>query len=817
MPASPPDAKPEPGGKRRRRRLRALSVARLIALLAIYGLSAGAGFAFLAVRTVMAELPADLTRAFDYHPDRKSLVYSADGEEIGAFFLENRRVVPLGRMPSHVPAAFIAAEDTHFWEHPGFDISGIARAAYKNFTSGGVKQGASTITQQVVKMLLLGNERTYERKLKELVLAVRIERELSKPEILAIYLNHVFLGATAYGVAAAAEIYFGKDVEDLTIAEAALLAGLVAAPTDYAPHLHYNLARDRQRYVLGRMREDRYINDTQLAAALDEPIAILGAQPLNDLAAPYFVEQVRQQAQVELGGTSLYHDGVRLYSTLDTRMQLAAEVALRHGLDALDRRLGFHGPVGAVARTEQDGWAHGPARPFRPTTPGGEAATTPPPTVGGDRLLPGITYQAMVVDLPRRGGVVVDAGPETFALVDADAKILRAWRQPPPPPKTPKGPRGRPGPGLAVGDLLPIRLAPAGDRAILAQPPALQGALVAIEPSTGRIRALVGGYDWRTSRFDRASQAHRQVGSSIKPFIYGTAIASGITQVDRFLDGPISVPTATGRWSPSNYDNKFNGWVTLRTALAKSLNTISVQLTVAVGLDHVLETMRGFGITSPIPRHISVALGTPDLTPLELAGGYAGIASGGRRITPRFVDLIVDADGRVLIDRRAAPPGPQVLSPEAAYTLVDLMKGVVERGTAKKALELGRPAAGKTGTSANFKDVWFMGFTPDLLCGVWLGRDDSTPIGDKITGGGAAVPIWLEFMKAAHPSTPPRDFPVPPGVTFARAQEGSGQPMGPAPSAPWVPFMRGTLPARFGKPGPLPTFAARVPAPPLPP
>ena len=785
---------------------------RLLALLLVWGVSAGAGFAFLAIRTVMADLPKDLTRAFDYHPDRKSLVISADGEEIGAFFLENRRVVPLARMPPHVPAAFIAAEDARFWEHPGFDVFGITRAAWKNFTTGGVKQGASTITQQVIKMLLLGSERTYERKMKELILAVRIERELSKPEILAIYLNHVFLGATAYGVAAAAEIYFGKDIEDVTIAEAALLAGLVAAPTEYAPHLHYQLARDRQRYVLGRMREDGYINDTQLAAALDEPIAIIGPQPLNDLAAPYFVEQVRQQAQRELGFRRLFHDGVRLYSTLDTRMQLAAEVALRHGLETLDRRLGFHGPIGSVARREQDAWAHGAARPYRPGPPDPAA---PAIADGGDRLLPDITYQAMIVDLPRRGGIVVDTGPETLPLADADARPLRAWKKPAPPHK--KGePRARPGPPLAVGDLLPVRLADDGKHVVLAQPPSLQGALVAIEPSTGRIRALVGGYDWRASHFDRASQARRQVGSSIKPFIYGTALAHGITEVDRFLDGPVAVPTATGIWSPSNYDNRFSGWVTVRTAIARSLNVISVRLVLQVSLDSVIDTLRGFGITSPIPRHISVALGTPDLTPLELAGGYAGIAAGGRRVTPRFVDLIVDADGKVLVDRRHEPPGQLVFTPDVAYALTDLMKGVVERGTAKKALELGRPAAGKTGTSANFKDVWFNGFTADLLCGVWIGRDDSTPIGDKITGGGAAVPIWLEFMRAAHPPTPPRDFPVPPGVTFVRAQEGSGQPMGPSPSAPWVPFVRGTLPARFTRPGPLPTFASRVAPPPLP-
>jgi penicillin-binding protein 1A len=337
-----------------------------------------------------------------------------------------------------------------------------------------------------------------------------------------------------------------------------------------------------------------------------------------------------------------------------------------------------------------------------------------------------------------------------------------------------------------------------------------------MEPTTGRVLALVGGYDWTASQFDRATQARRQVGSSIKPFIYSAALEAGKTPVDHMVDGPFSVTTATGVWTPANYDNKYLGDVTLMTALAYSLNTISVQLAVAVGLDRIIEILRGYGVTSPIPRHISISLGTPDLTPLEVATGYAGIAAGGHRITPRFFDLVTDTAGNVVEDLRHDPPGPQVVSPGVDYVVINLMKGVVARGTARFAAQLGRPIAGKTGTSANYRDVWFNGFTTDLLGSVWIGRDDSTPIGDKITGGGAAVPIWLDFMQKAHPRTPVRDFPVPPDVSFARVEPWSGDPTGPSTEAVWMPFVRGTLPGKFLTGPAIRAFDDLVPAPVLP-
>ncbi|MBC7978716.1 MAG: hypothetical protein H7138_27335, partial [Myxococcales bacterium] len=425
-------------------------------------------------------------------------------------------------------------------------------------------------------------------------------------------------------------------------------------------------------------------------------------------------------------------------------------------------------------------------------------------TAVADQLLPDQTYGAMIVELPRAAGVIVDLGPKRLPLIDADARDVRAFRD----AKTTTA--------VALGDLLPVRLSVDAASVTLAQRPALQGSFLVMEPTTGRVLAMVGGYDWTASQFNRTTQAKRQVGSSIKPFIYAAALEAGRTPVERMTDGPFSVATATGVWTPANYDNKYLGGVTLMTALAYSLNTISVQLAVSVGLDRIIEIMRGFGVTSPIPRHISIALGTPDLTPLEVAAGYAGIAAGGRRITPRFFDLVTDTAGNVVEDLRELPPGPQVIAPDVDYVMIHLMKGVVSRGTARWAQQLGRPAAGKTGTSANYRDVWFNGFTADLLGSVWIGRDDSTPIGDKITGGGAAVPMWVDFMQKAHPRTPVRDFPVPNNVTFARVEPWSGDPSGPSAEAVWMPFVRGTLPGRFLAGPALRSFEDLVAAPVLP-
>ncbi|MEO6772997.1 MAG: PBP1A family penicillin-binding protein [Kofleriaceae bacterium] len=781
------------------RRLKRFSVLRLGFLLLVYGLSLAAASVYFVVETINEELPQDLTQLLDYRPYRKSIVLASDGDEIGTFSIENRQIVPLERMPPHVPAAFLSAEDRRFYHHPGFDPLGIVRAGLRNWrASGAIKQGGSTITQQIIKQTVLAGEegdlddtgmapaqikatkklQKYTRKMKEIVLAVRLERELTKAEILSIYLNHVYLGHGAYGVGAAAQAYFGKEVDDLTIAEAAMLGGLVASPSKYAPTHDIKLARERQRYVLGHMREDHYISDTEYQAALAEPIALVDPSDLNHLASPYFVEHIRQLATKRFGNNELFEGGLKFYSTLDRSVQAAAEAALRHGLETLDRKLGVRGPIGSVAQAQRGAWTKGPAHPL--------TGATDATTALADQLLPEQRYGAMVV-AKKSNAITLDLGPKRLPLAADDARDLLAWR-------------GTQQEQVRLGDLLPVRLSADGTSVTLAQRPVLQGSVIVMDPHTGRVLALVGGYDWTSSQFDRATQAHRQVGSSIKPFVYSAFVESGRTPVEHMHDGPFSVQTATGTWTPANYDNRYFGDVTLMTALAFSLNTISVQIAVQVGIDRIIEIMRGFGITSPIPRHISIALGTPDLTPLEVATGFAGIANGGRRVTPRFYDLVTDTAGHVVDDLRKQPIGPQVTAPEVDYVIVNLMKGVVQRGTAQGAKGLGRPVAGKTGTSANFKDAWFNGFTTDLLCSVWIGRDDGTPIGDKITGGGVAVPIWLEVMQKAQPPTAARDWQPPANITFARVEPWSGDPASPNPdpnAAVWMPFVRGTLPGRF--------------------
>jgi penicillin-binding protein 1A len=768
------------------RRLARFSVLRFLLLLLVYGTFLGLGAFTYAWQEFASELPSHLDRVLDYHPSRATRVYSADGELIGEFFLQRRIVVPLSRIPPQVQEAFIAAEDRRFYQHGGFDPIGIARAAYSNWRHAGVRQGASTITQQVVRMLMLSNERTLSRKAKEVILSVRVERELTKEQILHIYLNHVYLGHGAYGVQAASENYFGKDVESLTAAEAAMLAGLPKAPTKFSPYNDFARARERQAYVLERMREDGFLTPLEKEAAHREPLALISReQPLNHVAAPYFVEHIRRWATERYGGQHLLDAGLRIYTTLDMKKQRAAEAAVKDGLSALDQRLGFRGPVGHLDGAEREAFAEGPPRPF--VAPGQDADQAA--AYAGGALLSDVPYVGLVLDVnDGKKGIPIDVGPRTLKLTDHDARRALRFR----------GDRRR---RLEPGDLVPVKVVrdeKVGDRAALAQDPDVQAALVAVDPETGGVVAMVGGYDYRQSQFNRATQAKRQAGSAIKPFIYATALGLGMTELSIEYDAPIAVRTATGVWAPHNYKAEYLGPLTLKTALAKSINTISVRLVVKTGVDAVVKTMRALGITTPVPRHISLALGTPDVTLLEMTSAYAALPAGGKKVRARFVNLVNKDDGHILLDEREEHPSQQALPPSTAYLMVDLMKGVVERGTGRKAQALGRPAGGKTGTSTGFRDAWFIAFTTDLTCGVWVGRDNFKPIGPDATGGQTALPIWLQFMRAGHPDTPVRDFAPPPDVTFVRASEATGLPAQPgAPGAAWVPFARGTIPALF--------------------
>jgi penicillin-binding protein 1A len=785
-----------------------------------------------------SDLPQNLSVVTDYRPIRASQIFSADGETIGEFYVEKRVLIPLAEIPDMVRKAFVAAEDARFYQHGGVDYLGILRASWTNVRAGHVVQGGSTITQQVAKLLIIGQEKSLARKVREALLAFRIEKRLNKDQILAIYLNHVYLGHGAYGIAAASAAYFGKSVADLTVAEAAMLAAMPKAPGNVTPIREFGRAQGRQRYVLDQMVELKFLTKAAADAARNEPLMIVAhARALTNVAAPYFVETVRRYVADRYGDEELLQRGFRIYTTLDMRRQRAAEVAMRRGLEDLARKLGFAGPIGHLGPEQRRVLASGVPRPVGPggftlddpeqsgllvalpephavlidaTKPGaklpeaagrfaaGEAwaerrkASKKKPAAPTYLTDPDTIYAAAVAGMGKR--ITVASGGLVLPLDPADEARVTAW----------KGPGGE---KITVGDVLPVyfRSQPIAGRpgheemvALLSSSPKVQGALIAVDPSNGHLVSMVGGYDYNKSQFNRAVQSRRQIGSAIKPFIYAAAVEKGMTSLTVKWDAPVKFKTASGIWAPHNYKPEYLGAMTLRTALAKSINTISAQLVAQMGVDSVVDMMRRLGITSKLPHALSLALGTADLGLEETAYALATFPAGGRQVSPVFITRLIDADGHVLEDHSAPAPGPQRLSPETAYVVTDLMKGVVEIGTGKKARELGRPAAGKTGTSTNYRDAWFYGFTPELLCGVWVGRDDFKPVGHDVTGGQVAVPIWLAYMREALRDVPIRDFQPPPGVLFVRADPETGTPAPPSnPKSRLMPFRRGTLPPAF--------------------
>jgi penicillin-binding protein 1A len=727
-------------------------------------------------------MPKDLSEVLAYDPVVSTRVFSADGEQICTFTFEDRVRVPIEKVPRHVIDAFVAAEDQRFFRHGGIDLIGIIRAFRSNRESGTTRQGGSTLTQQVVKQVILkDNEKSYRRKLREFIVAVELERKMAakygeeggKRKILEVYLNHIFLGHGTYGIQSAAKTYFGKDVSQLTVAEAAMLAGLPQAPSRDSPYNYFDRAKSRQAYVLGRMLELVAIDRETMLAAQNERIAVIArADPLNLTAAPHFCEHVRKELTRMYGHEAIFKRGLTVYTTLDMRMQRAAEAAVRRGLVDLERRVGFNGPEGRD-----------------------EAFTGPASCLSnGEPVDDDMIGTARVAALGAAGISVCFDGA-LFPLDPSDAQRVYEWET-------------RAGKKLVVGDLMPARIQTRGDKrfALSAKrtdgpghPEALQAALVAVDPNTGELKALVGGYDFSLTQFNHATQARRQTGSSVKPYIYLTALMRGDTVTETMVDAPRCYATASGQWCPRNYvgpntKNQYMGSVSLRTALAKSLNSISVQLCAKSGVDENIRTMRALGIASPVERVLPIAIGSVDLTLYEHTYAYATIAAEGRRM-PRhpgaeapgiFFRQITDESGNVLYrpPDANAEDWPQAVPAADAYALIYLMKGVVEEGTGRRARELGRVVAGKTGTTNDFKDVWFLGFTPDLVAGVWVGRMTPDPIAKEATGGGIALPIWLAFMKAAHPATAARDFPVPADVSLLPARNGD-----------IVPFQRGRVPA----------------------
>ncbi|GIX47699.1 MAG: penicillin-binding protein 1A [Candidatus Tectimicrobiota bacterium] len=760
------------------------------ALLAGLGLLGGLVAALALYRELAADLPSveELTR---YQPSLVTTVYDRHGQPLADFFVEKRFLVPLEAIPQPLRQATVAVEDSRFYTHHGIDVLGILRALWTNLRAGEVREGASTITQQLARTLFLTRERTLKRKLREVILALRIERRFSKDQILEMYLNQIFYGHNAYGVEAAAQTYFGKSVSELTLSEAALIAGLPRAPNRYSPLVNPELSRKRRDHVLRRMVEEGYITAAQAQAAQQAPL-VLRPKPEPARQAPYFVEYVRQYLEEHYGATALYRGGFAVHTTLDLRLQQAAERALREGLRAIDKRRGYRGPLKRLVLTGEA--AVDAARIQAVTMPDGD------PTVRVGEVLPGVVLEVH----PDEVVVAVKAGrgllpAEGFAWVrEANLQQDYAWRRP-----------LRAEEIFQRGDVIAVRVLavdPAGKahRLFLEQEPAVEGALVAMEVGTGEVLAMVGGYDFARSQFNRAVQAQRQPGSAFKPIVYAAALEAGMTPASIVIDAPVVKPGAEPDtyWKPENYSEKFYGPTTLRTALAHSRNLVTVRVADKIGVPAVLAYARRLGITSPLAPYLSLALGASDVTLLELAAAYGVFANAGMYVPPLFITRIVDRHGKVLEEH--LPQARRAMSPELAYVMTSLLQGVIEHGTGRRVRALGRPAAGKTGTTNEFRDAWFIGYTPELLAGVWVGMDDRTTLGYRETGGRVASPIWLDFMREAVKEQPITDFPAPPGVRFVRIEAQSGRLATAATQEPTLfeAFVDGTQPTPAATPPP---------------
>jgi penicillin-binding protein 1A len=806
----------------------------LFGLAALFTLAI-AGLALYVYQEIERELP-DLEKLTDYRPALTSTVYDRKGRPIGEFFEERRRLEPVGKIPKLVVQAFVAGEDETFFEHTGLDYMAILRAAWVNLRAGGkVKQGGSTITQQVAKSLLLSSERSVLRKLKDMVLARRIEQHLSKDEILYLYLNQIYLGHGAYGVGQAAHTYFGKDVADLTPSEAALIAGLPKAPSDYSPYNNPEAADNRRRYVLERMLHEGYLDPQQYETALASPPRLVPPPERDDYAAAgYFTEEVRRLLFDRLGSNRVLRGGLTIETTLDLDLQHTAVSAVRAGTEALERRhSGYRGPLRRVPRGTEN------AALAEIASENGFARAVV--AQGGIRLSPIKNYSGLVTAVDAAAGsatVAVAPGVEATLHVDdvvwalkklpegqvhepkAIATVLHvddvakfALKRPDAPsPAAPGAPSAAPAP----------KASPAPLHLVLTQEPRVEGALVSRDVTSGEVLALVGGYDFARSEFDRATQARRQPGSAFKPFVYGAALLDGFTPVSILMDTPVvMIDPGTGElWKPENYTRKFLGALTAREALARSINNATIHLFMDVGVNRVIEFAHELGIRSPLGHNPSLALGSTEVSLLELTAAYTTIAAQGMRTPPVFITRVLDRDGHVLLgkvalgdissqdeddDAQSRPATDaaeltpsQVIAPEPAFLLTSLLRATVEEpyGTAHKAASLGRPLAGKTGTTDDQKDAWFVGFSPEIATGVWVGHDEKEVLGDKETGARAALPIWTDFMEFALADKPIRDFPVPQGIVFARVSKTTGL-LAEAgdPSSFFEPFAQGTEPS----------------------
>ncbi|MCE5313240.1 MAG: PBP1A family penicillin-binding protein [Nitrospiraceae bacterium] len=666
-------------------------------------------------------------------------VYADDDTLIGEFKIEKGVYVPLNQMPNNLKNAVIAVEDSRFMKHKGIDYIGIGRALVTDILHASIKEGGSTITQQLAKVLFLSPEKTIKRKLREVQLAVKLENELTKNEILELYLNKVYFGHGAHGVEMASRVYFGKSVRDLNLAEAALIAGLVKAPNTYSPYNNLVRAKERQETVLMRMKDEGYITAAQQTAAARHQITLSSLRSQTD-SYGYFLEYVRQQVELKYGTELVYKGGLKIYTTLDRRAQAQAQRALQDGLRDVDKRRGWRGPAGKKEKTPDD---KEPKVAFSAST--GDIST------------------GVVQSVKQKEATVVARGIKAkLNIKDAmwasnilDKKTGRATVKK----------NFRLTDILNPGDIIWVKFLTAGKEAIvsLEQEPEVEGSLVSLDPETGYVRAVTGGFSFTKSEYNRALLAKRQPGSSFKPVIFAAALEHGFSPASVINDEPVSYRGANGEsWKPENYDKKFMGPTRLREALAYSRNIVTVKLIEALGIDKVLNLAKEIGIETDLPRDFTIALGSTGVTPLELTAAYSAFANGGMKVKPVWIKYITDSRDSVLEDNE--PETVAAMSPQASFLLTSMLQDVIKYGTGTRA-NIGRPAAGKTGTSNDFKDAWFIGYTPELITCVWVGYDDMRrTLGHGETGGRAAAPIWARYMSSVLSDTPATDFTVPEGI-----------------------------------------------------
>lgn len=756
------------------------------------GITLAALFGFVAVGLIFAHYNKGLPsfeKLAEYSPPVVTRLYAADGRLLAEYAKEKRIFVPLSSIPLLVQQAFLAAEDKNFYEHKGVDFMGTLRAVRENianYGSGRSMVGGSTITQQVVKNFLLTSEKSFERKIKEAILAYRISQVYTKDQILELYLNQIYLGRGSYGVAAAALNYFDKPLNELLIEEAAMLAALPKAPNSYNPHRNYEGALSRRNYVLGRMQEDNYLTPEAAQRAKSSPILIHERSENDMAAADFFAEEVRRWIADKYGSDVLYEGGLTVKTTVNPDMQKHADKALRAALVAYDRRYGYRGSkvkLPSVVNWEIDF----PAR----------AEEMDVPLYDGQML-------AVVLELPRDKAVIGLSDGKKASIPFSELQWARKDL-----PNLGVGPAIRqPSDVLAVGDVIIAQpLKDKKDVFGLAQIPEVNGAMVVMDPHTGRVLAMSGGYSFSGSEFNRATQAKRQPGSAFKPIVYLTALENGFTPATMLNDSPIEISQGPGLplWRPQNFGGSFLGAITLRTGLEKSRNTLTVRMAQMLGIGRVINVAKRLGVyDGKVPKNYSMVLGAHETTLMRMVTAYAMIANGGRRVKEALVERVDDRDGSILfrrddrqcvgcqvpagsLDMNASPPivddaREVVIDPRVAYQLTEIMEGVVKRGTATRALSLGRPIAGKTGTTNDSRDAWFIGFTPDLVTGVYIGYDQPRNMGRNETGGGLALPGFINFMAEAMKDIPAKPFSTPEGVMIVQVDRNTGLP--PYPGAP---------------------------------